>query len=105
MKHLYIHKFQQRKVLDHRVKHVTCVKSLKTSLPLLNFKTGHVALRREGNIVDFLGGVLTNLAELSFAYKKKTKHSFELYLSSGVFKRCTFNPEMQDLCLENHLIR
>ena len=59
--------------------------------------------RQEENIVEFLEGRFRNQT-LSLVHKKKTEHSFELSLSICVFKRCTFNPEMQNLCLENHPI-
>ena len=53
VKHINLHKqFVKRYVLGHRVK--------KPSLPLLNFKTGHFALRREENIVEFLEGRFRN---------------------------------------------
>ena len=53
VKHVYLHiQFVKRNFLDHRVK--------KPSLPLLNFKTGHFALRREENIVEFLEGRFRN---------------------------------------------
>ena len=40
---------------DHRAKNVPETSS-KTSLPSLNFKTGHFALRREENIIQILEG-------------------------------------------------
>ena len=49
-----------------------------------NFKTGHLALRREENIVEFLEGRFRNQT-LSLVLKKKTEHSFELSLSICVF--------------------
>ena len=63
MKHVYLHiQFVKRNFLDHRVK--------KPSLPLLNFKTGHFALRREENIVEFLEGRFHN-QQLSLVDKRK----------------------------------
>ena len=74
MKHLYIHKipFIKRILLDHRVK-------------WLNFKTGHLAPRREENIVEFLEGRFCN-QKLSFiVHKKETENSFEFSLTICVF--------------------
>ena len=63
LKHVYLHiQFVKRNFLDHRVK--------KPSLPLLNFKTGHFALRREENIVEFLEGRFHN-QQLSLVEKRK----------------------------------
>ena len=71
----------------------------KPSLPLLNFKTGHFALRREENIVEFLEGRFHN-QQLSLVDKKKSEHSNELSLSIYVFQRKSF--KMWNFGLENH---
>ena len=85
MKHVYLQiQFVKRNFLDHRVK--------KPSLPLLNFKTGHFALRREENIVEFLEGRFHN-QQLSLVDKKKSEHSTELSLSIYV------------LCLETLVLK
>ena len=53
VKHINLHiQFVKRNFLDHGVK--------KPSLNLLNFKTGHLTLRREENIVEFLEGRFRN---------------------------------------------
>ena len=82
VKHIYLHiQFVKRNFLDHRVK--------KPSLPLLNFKTGHFALRREENIVEFLEGRFHN-QQLSLVDKKKSEHSTELSLSICLLKKKSF---------------
>ena len=53
--------------------------SAKTSLAWLHFKTDH-ALRQEENKVEFVEGRFPD-EKLSFLEKKKTEHSFELFLS------------------------
>ena len=78
MKHVYLHiQFVKRNFLDHRVK--------KPSLPLLNFKTGHFALRREENIVEFLEGRFHN-QQLSFVDKKNSEHSMNFPFPFMSFK-------------------
>ena len=75
----YVNSLSKRSFLDHREQNVP-ENSAKTSLPWLHFKTDH-ALRREENKVEFLEGRFLD-EKLPFLHKKKTEHSFELYLST-----------------------
>ena len=74
---------QKRIFPDHRAKNVPETSS-KTSLPWLNFKTGHFALRRDENIIQILEGRFRYQNFSSF-HSKETEHSFELSLSICVF--------------------
>ena len=75
--------FIKRIFLDHGVKNVS-KKSLRTSLPWLNFKTGHFVLRCEENIVEFLEGRFRN-QKLSLVHKKETENLFEFSVTICVF--------------------
>ena len=54
-----------------------------------NFKTGHLALRREENIVEFLEGRFRNQT-LSLVHKKKTQVEIcRLLIHENKDKKCT----------------
>ena len=67
----------------------------ETSLPYW-FKTSQARQCVE-NKVEFLE---RHNEKLSFVHEKETEHSFELFLSIGVFYRRIFNLEMQTLVLK-----
>ena len=81
LKHLGMHK----NVFFLTIEQKMYLKRLqKTSLPWLNFKTGHFALRRDENIIQILEGRFRYQNFSSF-HSKETEHSFELSLSICVF--------------------
>ena len=76
MKHLEIkNPFSKRNFLDNRVKNY--LKILQNVAALVTFQNRPSALRRKEN-VEFLEEQFHN-EKLSFAHKKKTKLSFELF--------------------------